>query len=464
MTERSGEGSTRSGAWRRWPLRTRVLWTLCAVAYGIFLIRFLWFARASTFTDAGAVGAVRGPDKIIVSFRDDDLSVYSNPSLEDSVLSLFRAHSVHQTFAFIPDPAGYMGSTVAQPPADPRIVPMLRRWEQEGWIEFALHGLKHLKNGIGGGEFDGLPVETQTRMMREGKAILDSTLATNVRIFVPPWNQADEGTVEACSRVGIDKISGYIGSPPAAGIIAVNTNAELFYHPGDIPPVDRVLELARSGSGTRFVSVFYHSRVDFQTPEAFRRVDSLLTALRSDPKVEILSLGEMAQRYPALLLPCNESGWNIVEAENAMKFTQPYLAVFSRLPFLGGKVSDLDHRHERALESYWCGDYAAARLQAGTIVKQCGNLLALGRLTAPLGVGIVLGVLLLFHTSRKSMFVAYALLIIPLVLTLLFLAIWSHISPERVGELSRLGVVFVGGLLLILPWLPQTQTGRSHQL
>ncbi len=52
---------------------------------------------------------MHGPDKIIVSFRNDDLSVYSSPSLEDSVLSLFRAHGVRQTFAFIPNPAGYIG-------------------------------------------------------------------------------------------------------------------------------------------------------------------------------------------------------------------------------------------------------------------------------------------------------------------------------------------------------------------
>jgi peptidoglycan/xylan/chitin deacetylase (PgdA/CDA1 family) len=464
MTVRPEDGFSRRGLWGSWAGRTRVLWVLCAVAYGVFLIRFLWFARASIFTEWEQAGAIRGPDKIIVSFRNDDLSLYSNPALEDSVLSIFKAHGVRQTFAFIPNPAGYIGGITDQPPANSGIVELLRRWERDGLIEFALHGFTHLKNGVGGGEFDGLSVEAQTRMMREGKAILDSTLGTNVRIFVPPWNQADEHTLEACSRSGIDMISGYIGTPPAPGIIAVNTNAELFYHQGEIPPVDRVLELARSGSGTRFVSVFYHSRVDFQSAESFRSVDSLLTALRSDARVEILSLGEIARRYPAFLMPYSGSGWNIIEGEKAMRFAKPYLGVFSHLPFLGEKVRDLERRHERALESYWCGDYHAARLQAGTIVKQSGYLLALGRLVSPLGVGIVLGLLLLAHAGRKSILFVYSLVIIPLLLSLLVLAIWSHISPERLEELVRLAVVFVGGLLLVLPWLPQMGVSSTRRL
>ncbi len=84
-------------------------------------------------------------------------------------------------------------------------------------IEFALHGFTHLKSNVGAGEFDGLPVEAQYSMIRRGKSILDSTLGTNVRIFAPPWNQADEHTVEACSMAGIDKMSGYLGTPPFAG-------------------------------------------------------------------------------------------------------------------------------------------------------------------------------------------------------------------------------------------------------
>ncbi len=464
MTDRSAEGPatgpnrSRQAGPGRWPVRTRVLWVLCAVAYGIFLVKFFWFARASAFTEWGGMLPVHGPDKIIVSFRNDDLSVYSNPALEDSVLSLFKAHGVRQTFAFIPDPAGYIGGAIKQPPGNQRIVGLLRQWEREGSVEFALHGFTHLKNNVGAGEFDGLPAETQNRLIREGKAILDSTLGTNVRIFAPPWNQADEYTVEACSRAGIDKISGYIGTPPARGIMAVNTNAGLFFSPGEIPPMDRVLDLARSGSGTRFVNVFYHSRVDFQNPGAFRRVDSLLTSLRADPKVEILSLGEIAGRYAGYLKPCSESGWNIIEAENAMKSAKPYLSFFSRLPLVRGHVQDLERRHRLALESYWCGNYVAAQVQARSVVRQSGNWLAFGRLVAPLGVAVILGVLFFTHASRTMVLRVYAVTIIPILLVTIVLAVSSHISPERVGEIAQLGVVVVGGLLLVLPWLPQLQS------
>ncbi len=478
MTERPEEGSapesvragqaagekTRLGTWNQWAPRTRVIWALCVVAYGIFLVNFFWFARASSFTEWGVVGPAHGPNKIIVSFRNDDLSVYSNPALEDSVLSLFKAHGVRQTFAFIPNPAGYIGGKYEQPPRNSLIVDSLRQWEQEGLIEFALHGYTHLKNNVGAGEFDGLPAATQDRMISEGKAILDSTLGTNVRIFAPPWNQADEKTVAACAKAGIDRLSGYIGTPPAAGMTAVNSNAELFSHPGEIPPVDRVLELAKSGSGTRFINVFYHSRVDFPNPQAFRRVDSLLTFLRSDPSIEILSLGEIAQRYPRLLLPSSASGWNIVEAEKAMEFAKPYLSVFSRVPVLEAKVREIERRHGRALESYWCGDYAAASMQSGDVVRQSGSWLALGRLVAPLAALAVLGALLLTHVSRKTLILVYAVIVITLLVILIFLAVATQVSHERMGEVARLSLVFAAGLLLALPWLPQFDASRTAHL
>ena len=451
-------GTGRHGIWSRWPAWVRVFWVLCAAGYALFLIKSFWFARASTYTEWGGIHPVHGPDKIIVSFRNDDLSVYSNPSLEDSVFMLFKSRGIRQTFAFIPNPAGYIGGAYEQPPRNSKIVDLLRQWEREGSIEFALHGFTHLKNNVGAGEFDGLPAEDQNRMIREGKAILDSTLGANVRMFAPPWNQADERTIEACARAGIDRISSYIGIPPVSGTMALNTNAELFYHPGEIPPVDRVLELARSGSGTRFVNVFYHSRVDFQTPEAFRRVDSLLASFRSDSTVEILSLGEISEQYPNLLLPCSRSGWNIVEAENAMKYAKPYLSVFSKLPVLGEKIRDLERRHEHALEAYWRGSYLSAGIQAGSIVRQSSSWLALGRLVALLAAGIVLGLSLLTHATRRTVLIIYAVAVVPVVLLLSYLAVASQVSPDRAAEVTLLAAVFLGGALLPLPWILKTDS------
>ncbi len=53
------------------------------------------------------------------------------------------------------------------------------------------------------------------------------------------------------------------------------------------------------------------------------------------------------------------------------------------------------------------------------------------------------------------MLLVYAFTIIPIALVVLVLAFATHISPDRIGELARLAVVFSGGLLLALPWLPQ---------
>jgi hypothetical protein len=58
----------------------------------------------------------------------------------------------------------------------------------------------------------------------------------------------------------------------------------------------------------------------------------------------------------------------------------------------------------------------------------------------------------------------YAVTIIPILLVTVVLAVASHISPERVGEIAQLGLVVVGGLLLVFPWLPQLQSNRFPHL
>jgi hypothetical protein len=182
-----------------------------------------------------------------------------------------------------------------------------------------------------------------------------------------------------------------------------------------------------------------------------------------DPKVEILTLGEIAARYAGLLRPCSESGWNIVEAGTGLKSVKPYLDLFSRLPLLSGQVQNLQRRYQRALESYWCGDYMSAHVQAEHVVRMSDNWLALGRLVAPLAAGIILGLLLIIGPKRKTVLVVYASMIILCIVILLASAAIPKVSSERAWELAKLAVVFTGGLLLTLPWLPQMRpTSAKH--
>lgn len=89
--------------------------------------------------------------------------------------------------------------------------------------EVALHGYSHanmlsMTSSIGArtwarfcqrtqSEFGGLPREEQIRRMRQGKGELEALLELPVRVFIPPWNAYDAGTIIACRETDIDVLS-----------------------------------------------------------------------------------------------------------------------------------------------------------------------------------------------------------------------------------------------------------------
>ena len=89
-----------------------VLMVLLTALYGYLVYSTVISPDPSTFTVAETQTRLGSERKVVVAFRNDDLTVYSDPVQEDSILSLFWKYGVKQTFGFIPDPNHYVSTDV----------------------------------------------------------------------------------------------------------------------------------------------------------------------------------------------------------------------------------------------------------------------------------------------------------------------------------------------------------------
>jgi hypothetical protein len=310
----------------------------------------------------------------------------------------------------------------------------------------------------------------------------DSILGANVRIFAPPFNQADSNTVKACGAAAVNIFSGFLGGKPVMDVDQVNTNAVLFTRGAPIPQLgsqglpdfEDVLRFARRGSGTALVVAFYHSRVDFEDLETYAYLDSLLTDLSADPDVEFASLGDIVDRYGNLLPWYNLAGWNISEALLAESRARPYMKVarFVR-ELLGGSLL-VDELYGKAIRSFWSGEYLQASGLAEEIVERSDQHLRIGRM-ASIVVGAAV-VLLFFWVMKLRNRKNASLYLLGFGATMILLALVSiavvnlglSISAQRIIELNILAGLSVGmillGLLLLqkLVWRRTAGTGASE--
>ena len=98
--------------------------------------------------------------------------------------------------------------------------------------------------------------------------------------------------------------------------------------------------------------------------------------------------------------------------------------------------------------------------QAADIVRQSGAWLGAGRVVALLAAALIVGTILLLVRHRRTVLLAYAVVTVPIVLLVIVLATLSRVSPERIAEVGRLAMIFIGALLLVLPFFPQLRSDR----
>jgi len=346
-----------------------------------------------------------GPRRIVIAFRNDDITAFSDPVLESTILTAFRTHGVRQTFAVIPNPGALPDSTAEGNLRTAPILDSLLRWHADGNIAFALHGYTHRRQPGSAGEFDGVPFSEQIDRLRRGKQILDRCLHTDVQMFAPPWNQADHNTVAACVAVGLNEFSGYRGTAPTDNATLINTNAVIFPDPNyaesdhELPTLERMLPYARRTHGTVFLLAFYHSRRDFLDPKRLAELDRILTILTRDSLVTIRLLDEVAKEFPEQLSSCNIAGLNLLQmrqAEHISRLTN------TPLRWIAGRVGyscPMDSIEPMALDSYYSGDYQQASTLAREVIRLYQRQQQWGRFC----IAFVLGALAVAIARRKPL-------------------------------------------------------------
>jgi len=446
-----------TGAWGRLSNRLvqPVLAGSIAALFGWLLVRAVLNAGSMFLPAPVPAAAEPERDKIYVAFRNDDLSVFSDPGREDSVVSVFRKHGVTQTYAFIPNPAGYLGEGAALPTTATTIIDSLRAWRASGLIEFGLHGATHVRSPRSAGEFDGVPAAVQQARLREAKAMTDSMLSSAVSIFAPPWNASDCATVRACRDVGLTVFSGYLGICPQDGVTPVNTAAELFPDSSGLPSLAQALAHAREGRGERILVCFYHSRVDFNPAGRYEYLDSLLGALGSDPRVEWTTIGELAAKRPNLLALQNSAGYTMLQADRAVAAARPYDRVLGSVVGGLGRAPSSDPSGALALQAFWRGqfDLAAAsgreRLLGAILTLRVARL-TVAALTVVVMIVIALGARRWPRALRLAIPAAAGVLLPLIALGVITLA--RPFSDDRICDLTAMLSIVIGttGLFLAL--------------
>lgn len=401
-----------------------------------------------------------GPRKIVIGFRNDDISAYSDPALESRVLAVFRRHGIPQTFAVIPNPGALPESLAAADFQHAMILDSLLSWQSRSDVHFALHGSTHHRNPGSAGEFDGLPYDEQQRRLARGKNLLDGFLRTDIRMFAPPWNQSDDNTIEACRAVGITEFCGYRGGPPTHGVTFVNTNAVLFpdtvyagskYEP---PSLETVFPYAQQTTGTCFLLVFYHSRTDFTQPGRFSELEKLLTLITHDSTVTILRLDDVARTYPVQLAASNIAGLNLIqvqEAKHATMLTSTPLCWIARQLH---RECQMDSLAQRALEHYYRGNYQQTHLLAGKVIHLYAQQQRWGRFGLAVILTIIAFVIARRGLNPKSSIIRTLAHLFPfagasaVVILLIVLNATHGFSYSRTLDVSTLGAMVAAALLL----------------
>lgn len=388
------------------------------------------------------------PEGIVVAFRNDDLTVQSDPVLESRIFRLFEEKGIPQTFAFIPRSEAYLGDDVK--PArtgSPQIIDSLRSWHARGLVEFALHGFTHVRSRGSAGEFDRVSPEKQQEMIRSGKKIADSVLGVPVHIFAPPWNQADVHTLVACRDEGLPIFSGYTGAEPVEGVVQVNTNAVLFAGSTGLPEAQTVLRRLRGGSGVRYLIVFYHSRVDFPDSSSVGLLSALLEEVASDPAVRFSSIGRISAEGRLSSRQYSAAGIALYQSENAMdrtKLARPLRALWE---FAGMGVREADSTHGRSMDAYGRGDYRAAAAFAAASARSA-DLQRLGLRGLMALLGIVAALAIFWRSPLSTVRLVLLSAAVAVGLGVVALQAWPVASANLTGEVSVLAIEVLASAIL----------------
>lgn len=200
-----------------WRKHKITILNLCSRAVGlrILLTCFLaWVILITPFKSSLA----QPPQAFL---RYDDFSHSSNIDIERKLFDAAEKLGIGIMVGVIPFPdLSYSTIDPNKGVPPPRLtdekLSLLREKLEHGVIEVAVHGFSHTNNSHTDiqSEFAGLPQNIQTRLLAAAKQSLETALGHQVRIFVPPFNQYDDATIEALDKNGYKMLSaGMVASP-----------------------------------------------------------------------------------------------------------------------------------------------------------------------------------------------------------------------------------------------------------
>jgi len=149
-------------------------------------------------------------------FRLDDIAPNMDWSNFSRIRDIFRRYGVRPLFAIIPD---LKDSKLLNFEFNSDFWKTVRELSSDGWIA-GQHGYQHLAKGDGGvfkihsnGEFGGLNLDEQKKMIRLGKEIM---LKNNLgpEVFIAPRHSFDYSTIGALKENNFRYISDGIGLYP----------------------------------------------------------------------------------------------------------------------------------------------------------------------------------------------------------------------------------------------------------
>jgi hypothetical protein len=403
--------------------------------------------------------------RIVVAFRNDDLSVESDLKHEESLISIFNKYNIKQTFGFIPKTKNTEKQLKLPEIQRAPIVQAIKRWEREDRIALALHGYTHLKGPKTAGEFGGLSFDEQKSRISKGRRIAQELFDLDVEIFIPPYNQADINTYKACVDSGISVFSGFWGEKVYSGLDLVNGNASLFksdYYNSEnsslwsIPDAETLLTFSQNTKGTAFIIIFYHSRADFNSNKNYSKLDIFLNKLSRNPLVEISTINQIHDKYSKALVAYNMANTHIYSAIRTISYAKPYLMV-ARLMKLNIKKLDLIATNlDNALKEYWSGNYKIATIFASETIKESNRYIYIGRFIflffCTVGSFLVYKITKISKQNkykRSIQILRYSIFALPFIFTI-FIIFFSSLSTVRISQYIGLLLIYYFGAITAL--------------
>ncbi|MEO0238279.1 MAG: DUF2334 domain-containing protein [candidate division WOR-3 bacterium] len=224
-----------------------------------------------------------GNEKIYIVFRMDDFSDNSNIKVEEKIFEIFSTLSIPLIVGIVPFTMNEKIEPIKQEKID-----LISKYKNQSFFTFALHGYTHKNNSVDKRfkyEFNYLPLDTQIKMLSEGKIFLEFITGKKIEIFIPPWNGYDTNTIVAMEKTNFKTIS--------AGIRGFSINSDIKY----LPLTTTIKELKENFQKDYnirikdvIIVVNLHS-YEFETIEDLNNFEKLLKDLKNNRRVEFLDYG-----------------------------------------------------------------------------------------------------------------------------------------------------------------------------